>query len=307
MSQTPCKYRQDGNTISYTPVSAVTAGDVIVLGTLLVCIALRDIAANVLGALAVRGVFDVPKVTGAISAGDPLYWDADGDPVGGTAGSGAFTATASNGTFAGFATADAASGDETVSLSLQSRDSAVAVARGSLVQDDLKSYPVPVDALRVWDAPHTNAVGTPANDDLGIVYNTFLTAPPSIETGDLKAAGATTRKVGFQFAVPPEYVAGQTITLRANAGMKTTVSDGTATIDFQVARQAAPTVDLCATAAQSINSLTAANKDFEVTATDVVPGDILDVVCSVAVSDAATATAVIGKIKKLELLLDIKG
>ena len=39
------------------------------------------------------------------------------------------------------------------------------------------------------------------------------------------------------FPVPPEYVAGQTITLRANAGMKTTVADGSAAIDFEVVRQ----------------------------------------------------------------------
>jgi len=183
-----------------------------------------------------------------------------------------------------------------------------AIARSALVQDDLQPYPVPVAQLRVWDAPSTVAVAaSAANDDLAVVYNTFLTAGPTVETGDLKNAGATTRKVGFEFVVPPEYVAGQTITLRANAGMKTTVASTSATIDFQVARRAAPTVDVCATAAQSINSLDAADKDFTITPTAVVPGDILDVVCSVAVSDTATETAVIGQINSIVLLLDIKG
>jgi hypothetical protein len=181
-------------------------------------------------------------------------------------------------------------------------------ARTALTQEDLVSYPVPFKDLRVWDAPSTVAVAaTAASDDLAVVYNTFLTASPSVESGDLKNSGATTRKVGFEFTVPAEYVAGETITLRVNAGMKTTVASVSATVDFQVARRAAPTVDVCATNAQSINSLVAANLDFTITPTNVVPGDVLEVVCSVAVNDSGTGTAVIGKINSIGLLLDIKG
>jgi hypothetical protein len=146
-----------------------------------------------------------------------------------------------------------------------------------------------------------------AGDDLGVYDNTFLTAAPTVETGDLKAAGAKTLKARFQWAVPPEYVSGQTLTLRVNAGMKTTVADTTATLDAEVARQAAPAVDLCATNAQSINDLVAANKDFVITPNNVVPGDVLDVVLTVAVNDAAGATAVIGRINNIAILADIKG
>lgn len=160
----------------------------------------------------------------------------------------------------------------------------------------------------MWDAPSTVAVAaTAANDDLAVVYNTFLTAGPTIESGDLKNAGATTRKVGFEFTVPVEYVAGETMTLRINAGMKTTVASVSATVDAQVARRAAPTVDICATNAASINSLTAADKDFTLTPTNLVPGDILDVVLSVAVNDSGTGTAVIGQINTIKVLADIQG
>ena len=180
-------------------------------------------------------------------------------------------------------------------------------ARSALTQDALSPYPVRVVDLYVWDAPFTNAVATTAaNDDLAVVYNTFGTAGPSIESGDGKAT-TITRKVGFQFAIPPEYDPGETITLRIRGGMKTTVSDGTATIDAQVYRQGAPTVDICATSAQSINSLTGADKDFTLTPTGVVAGEILDVVLTVAITDSATATAVIGKLTAVTLLLDIKG
>ena len=54
-------FRQPGNSIDYTPSTAVSAGDVVVQGTL-VAIARADIAANALGALATAGVFDGAKV-----------------------------------------------------------------------------------------------------------------------------------------------------------------------------------------------------------------------------------------------------
>lgn len=72
------RFIHDGNSIDHTPSADVAAGDVVVQGDL-VGIAKLDIAADRLGALAVTGVFDVPKVTGvgeAIAAGAKVYWDA---------------------------------------------------------------------------------------------------------------------------------------------------------------------------------------------------------------------------------------
>jgi len=108
---------QEGDTIDYTPETAVAAGAVVVIGAL-VAIAKQAIAAATLGALAVRGTFDVAKVSGAISTGARVYWDADGDPVGGTAGTGAATTTQADGVFMGIAVAAAAETAETVRLRL---------------------------------------------------------------------------------------------------------------------------------------------------------------------------------------------
>jgi predicted RecA/RadA family phage recombinase len=72
----------DGDSILHTPSSDVSAGDVVVQGDL-VGIAKVDIDADDVGALAVVGVFDVPKATGggeAIDAGAVVYWD-EGDSV----------------------------------------------------------------------------------------------------------------------------------------------------------------------------------------------------------------------------------
>lgn len=68
----------DGDSIDYTPSSDVAAGDVVVQGDL-IGVAKRDIPAGTLGALAVTGVFDMPKLAIAgvtIAAGAKVYWDA---------------------------------------------------------------------------------------------------------------------------------------------------------------------------------------------------------------------------------------
>ena len=72
------RFIHDGNSIDYTPGADVSAGDVVVQGDL-IGIAKLNIASGALGALAVTGVFDVPKATGvgaAIGAGLKVYWDA---------------------------------------------------------------------------------------------------------------------------------------------------------------------------------------------------------------------------------------
>ena len=179
-------------------------------------------------------------------------------------------------------------------------------ARSTFTQDDLQEYALPPEAWRTWDALATNLPGTAAADDLALVTGTAGTDAPKIQSGD--AGGTTvTQKAGINYTVPIEYVDGQTITLRANTAMQV-VSDTTATIDFSVYRQAAPTVDLCATAAQSINSATPADKDFTITPTNVVAGDILNIVMTVAITDAGDAAPNIqALIHKTSMLLDVKG
>ena len=57
------RYVQKGDAVDYRPTEAVTAGDVIVQGSL-IGVARLDIEAGTLGSLAVVGVFDVPTRTG---------------------------------------------------------------------------------------------------------------------------------------------------------------------------------------------------------------------------------------------------
>lgn len=150
-----------------------------------------------------------------------------------------------------------------------------------------------------------------ATDDLGNVPGTVGTTAPSLQTEDLKAAGATDNKATFFLKVPDWYLAGSTLALVCNAGMITTVSDTTATLDVEAwvpdyaNADGSVSSDLCTTAAQSINSLTFANKSFtiddDVAGHEIAAGDILQFRITTAVNDGATGTAVIAAIRKIHL------
>ena len=184
--------------------------------------------------------------------------------------------------------------------------STASLTRANLTQQDLQVYPVPITMCRVWDNLASLLPTTAATDDLGIIEGTWLTNDAAIQTSDGKAT-TTTQRLRFQYPLPVEYVAGQTVTLRINSGMVTTVSDSSATLDAEVIEVGAPTVDINATALQSINSLAAADFDFTITPTNLVPGDVLDVRLTIVIVDGATGTAVIGQINSIDLLLDVKG
>lgn len=70
-------YVQPGETIAWTngTGSAVAAGAVVAIGQI-IGVALVDIAIAASGSVGIKGVFTLPKVTGAvIAAGESLVWD----------------------------------------------------------------------------------------------------------------------------------------------------------------------------------------------------------------------------------------
>lgn len=184
-------------------------------------------------------------------------------------------------------------------------------ARTYLAQEGSQPYDLALESWRQHDAFATVLSGTSSSDDLGLYGGTYATNQPYIATGDVKAAGTTTRKARIRFKLPPEYVAGQSIFIRAAAGMITTVADGSATIDFAAYETGRSSVisgsDLVTTSATSINSTTFQNKDFTLTATGLTAGDTLDILMTIIVVDAASATAVIGAAAEVEICLSIKG
>lgn len=181
--------------------------------------------------------------------------------------------------------------------------------RAQLKQDDLAIFQIPLTDFRVHDAFHTNLPGTAASDDLALIGTAFGTSSPTIQTSDLKNTTGTQR-ARCLVRIPESYVTGETVKIRVYAGMNTTVASSSATVDveaYEVDGTGGISSDLCTTAATSINNLTNSAKDFDITASSLAAGDILDVRLTIAITDSATATAVIGEIGYVALLADIKG
>ena len=99
---------QDGDTLTLTAPAALNAGDGFLVGTIFAVAS--EAAAN--GAAvegATEGVFDLPKATGAITAGAKVYWDNTNKNV---------TTTATSNTLIGAATLAATSGAATVRVKI---------------------------------------------------------------------------------------------------------------------------------------------------------------------------------------------
>lgn len=180
----------------------------------------------------------------------------------------------------------------------------------SKLATETKKFHIPFELLRVHDAFQTNLPNTAASDDLGLILGTFGTDALTVRTSDSKNTSVT-QYARFRFALPESYVAGGDISVCAWAGMKTTVANGTATIDFSVHATDKATglvgSDLVTTSATTINSLTLAAKEFVVTPTALTNGDTLDIRVVIAITDSATGTAVIGQFTQLYLQLEVQG
>ena len=74
-------FQSDGASIDYTPGSAVTGGDIVLFGsgaTGFVGIAKSDIAANVKGAVAIKGVFNMVCAEALATVGTKVYLTSGG-------------------------------------------------------------------------------------------------------------------------------------------------------------------------------------------------------------------------------------
>lgn len=187
--------------------------------------------------------------------------------------------------------------------------SAADIVRSKMKQE-LAKFILPLTSLRMHDDLASLLPNPSASDDLGFpVSQVFGTNSPLIESKDLKTLSTSLYARGG-FVLPAEYDAGQSVTLRIRAGADTTVSDTSLDLDvelYEVDRDGGVGSDLCQTAAQSINNLTLADKDFTINPTGLAAGDQLDFRVEVAVVDSATATVVKAKITEIAFLIDIRG
>lgn len=185
-------------------------------------------------------------------------------------------------------------------------------SRSDLALDGTMLFPVAFEALRIADFT-TQITSTPSSTALGIIGGTHGADVPFVTTGDVKGLGSRSPKARFLFQLPPEYVTGASVFIRAFAGMKPTVSDGACTIDFAAFKAGTGTSatvvtgsDLVTTSATSIKSLTWGNYDFAIEASTLAAGDWIDILMTIAVTDAATGTEVIAG-ARVSVSCSIKG
>lgn len=272
-----------GNVLKFTSASADYVGGQVVecAGRAGVIINDIDFSVDPVGSVQIAGLVEVRKVTGAMTAGVPLYWDENGTSV--SAETGAATTTQANGDFVIGSVSqqgNAASGDERVSCQLNVFSNAVTTDTAAV------SVAIPFqDFLKTDLVTPLPAAGDSTN--LGLVAGTHGTNGPSLQGAD---AGATTKTevARLLVAVPADYDIGD-LTLTFHAGMLTTLADDVATLDVQVYEtdeEAGVGSDLCETAAQSINSLTLADKAYVIDGDGLAAGDVLDIEITTVVTDA---------------------
>ena len=182
------------------------------------------------------------------------------------------------------------------------RDEVLAVA-------ELQTFTVPWTLWRVWNAVATNLPASSASDDLSLVGGTFATGVPSIQTEDFGGASSV-QYARAQIQLPWDYLTGQTVKLRFHAGALTTLPDTTCDLDVICYKSDEESLvdagDICATAAQSIKSLTFADIDFTITPTTLAPGDMLDVRISITYNDSGDLGTMVGCVGAVQLLCDVR-
>lgn len=184
-----------------------------------------------------------------------------------------------------------------------------------LVQDDHKTvasrvHPIDLTSCRVHDALATNLPATAATDDLALITGTPGTSAPELQGLDFGGT-STTAYATFSFAVPGNYRDGEAFSIvMKNAGMLTTISDGTATVDLSVWSDdfdGTLSADLVSTAATTLNSLTLADVTFALTATTLAKGQLLHCRIKVAGTDSGNAGVMIPTISAVQVLCDTRG
>jgi len=167
-----------------------------------------------------------------------------------------------------------------------------------------------ISPLDMWvhDAWRTPLPATSSSDDLGC-YGTFGTDALRVSAGSVSNVTDTgPRYARFAFIMPPDYRASQPVTVQITmAGDADYASATTAEIDVVAYDSvAAPTTDICATAAQDLTGNTAdTTYTFTITDAGLAAGDTLDVRLNLDINNGSGSGAIVADIDKVAVVLGI--
>lgn len=288
------------HSVHRTAASALSPGTVVQeLGLGGVILGSGPIAANEVYEVGLDVVADVASASATtFSEGDDVQWDDT-----------AKLAVASGDFSLGKANIAKVNGETTVSVAFNKGVPLATVARSGITQENLKSY-----ELSAFDARTTGtgqplgaSAGTPSGA-FGLTAGTHGTAPPVI-VGEAASGNSKTDACRYLFTLPPEYVAGETATLRVRAIETVGAATVETTIDAQVYSNdddGTVTGDLVTTAAIDVTD-TVGDKDFTINPATLVPGMQLDIELTGVTNDTGGSVGTVLALYRVELLLDIKG
>lgn len=182
------------------------------------------------------------------------------------------------------------------------------IARSQLVTETSKVYGLPAGSIVSSAGAALTAAETAGTFDITVGTNTIVV------NGEVTDNETEVSVAYFQFVLPPEYVSAGSVVIRLPCALIKAASptDGGSTIDLEVYEQSdagAVGADLCATAAQTFAAMdTWYTKDFTVTATGLVAGDVLNVkITSTVIDGEAGGGTIIFNLAPPKILLSIKG
>ncbi len=185
---------------------------------------------------------------------------------------------------------------------------AAAVVRSKLAQDDLVAYQIPLCEFLAVDGAELG-VGEDASDLFRKVATNVVTLLGRTPDNTTEAASAY-----CQFALPPEYVASETVQVVVTAQFidgPGADSGRASTIDIEVYEQAAGAVggDINETGAIAFSADdTYETKTFTITDAGLSPGDLLNIkVTASAKDDAGGGAGTQIEIGEVSVLLDVRG
>ncbi|MFA7070201.1 MAG: hypothetical protein WC144_05105 [Sulfurimonas sp.] len=143
-----------------------------------------------------------------------------------------------------------------------------------------------------------------AGDNTNLGITTGASGAANISLTSSNPTGATkTEKARFQFIIPANYIAASDLTLTASARVAVALQVS-ATLDFtafESNKELGVGADICATAAQSINTNVWANYAYTITGAALLPGDVIDIEMTIALDDTAGAHAGFGQIGNITI------
>ena len=176
------------------------------------------------------------------------------------------------------------------------------IARTALTEDALAVFDLPI---RNWMAEDGAVLGIA--EEAGTFFVQDGTNQMYLQ-GEVSNNETEVSVMKTSFTLPENYVDGATINIRAVVDVTGAGTLGTCTVDFSVFKQdndGAIGSDLVTTSATAVTADSGA-KDFVVTPTGIVSGDVLSIKLTTSIQETA-ATAIQAIITKTQMLLDVKG